>query len=116
MNTAEVQEMIANGWEIGSHSMSHIDLTSNYGQLRDQLFDSKNKLEEMFGVPVNTLAYPFGNFNSNVVDKTEAYGYKAAFALGRGYLQSANQIFDLIREEVRESYDMSQFVALLPWQ
>jgi len=115
MNTAEVQEMISNGWEIGSHSMTHFDLTSDYSQLRYQLFDSKNKLEEMFGVPVNTLAYPFGLFNANVVAKVSAYGYKAAFALGRGYDQSANQIFDLTREEVRESYDMSQFISLLPW-
>jgi hypothetical protein len=51
-----------------------------------------------------------------VVKKVSAYGYKAAFALGRGYIQSANEIFDLTREEVRESYDMSQFIALLPWQ
>jgi peptidoglycan/xylan/chitin deacetylase (PgdA/CDA1 family) len=116
MNTAEVQEMISNGWEIGSHSMTHFDLTSDYSQLRYQLFDSKHMLEEMFGVPVNTLAYPFGLFNTNVVKKVSAYGYKAAFALGRGYIQSANEIFDLTREEVRESYDMSQFIALLPWQ
>jgi len=116
MNTAEIQEMISGGWEIGSHSMTHFDLTSDYSQLRYQLFDSKNKLEKMFGVPVNTVAYPFGSFNSNVVDKTMAYGYKAAFGLGRGYLQSASQIFNLTREEVRESYDMSQFIALLPGQ
>ena len=116
MNTAEVQEMISNGWEIGSHSMTHFDLTSDYSQLRYQLFDSKHMLEEMFGVPVNTLAYPFGLFNTNVVKKVSAYGYKAAFALGRGYIQSANEIFDLTREEVHESYDMSQFIALLPWQ
>ena len=116
MSTAEIQEMIANGWEIGDHSMTHFDLTRDYSQLRYQLFDSKNKLEKMFGVPVNTVAYPFGSFNSNVVDKTMAYGYKAAFGLGRGYLQSASQIFDLTREEVRESYDMSQFIALLPGQ
>jgi peptidoglycan/xylan/chitin deacetylase (PgdA/CDA1 family) len=116
MNTAEVQEMISNGWEIGSHSMTHFDLTSDYSQLRYQLFDSKHKLEDLFGVPVNTLAYPFGLFNNNVVDKVSAYGYSAAFALGRGYIQSSTQIFDLTREEVRESYDMSQFIALLPWQ
>lgn len=116
MNTPEIQAMISAGWEIGSHSMTHFDLTSDFSQLRYQLFDSRNLLEEMFGVPVNTLAYPFGLFNSTVVDKVAAYGYQAAFGLGRGYLQTSNQRFDLIREEVRASYDLPQFIELLPWQ
>ena len=116
MNSAEIQAMISDGWEIGSHSMTHFDLTSDFSQLRYQLFDSKNLLEEMFGVPVNTLAYPFGMFNNSVVAKVSAYGYTAAFALGRGYDQYASQIYALTREEVRASYDMSQFIALLPWQ
>ncbi len=116
MSTAEIQEMIANGWEIGDHSMTHFDLTSDYSQIRYQLFDSRNLLKDMFGVPVNTVAYPFGLLNPNVVDKAIAYGFKAGFGLGRGYDQFSSQIFDLIREEVRESYDMSQFIALLPWQ
>jgi peptidoglycan/xylan/chitin deacetylase (PgdA/CDA1 family) len=116
MTTAEIQEMIASGWEIGDHSMTHFDLTSDYGQIRYQLFESRNVLKEMFGVPVNTVAYPFGMLNPGVVDKTIAYGYTAGFGLGRGYTQSAGQLFNLTREEVRQSYDMSQFIALLPWQ
>lgn len=116
LSTEEVQEMIASGWEIGDHSMTHFDLTSDYGQIRYQLFDSRQVLQEMFGVPVNTVAYPFGMLNPDVVAKTIAYGYKAGFGLGRGYNQSVNQLFNLTRQEVRQSYDMSQFIALLPWQ
>jgi peptidoglycan/xylan/chitin deacetylase (PgdA/CDA1 family) len=111
-----IQEMIANGWEIGDHSMTHFDLSSDYSQLRYQMFDSKQVLQDTFGVPVDTIAYPFGVLNSSVVDKAIAYGYKAGLALGRGYTQNINKIFELTREEVRLSYDMSQFIALLPWQ
>jgi peptidoglycan/xylan/chitin deacetylase (PgdA/CDA1 family) len=116
MPSGGIQQMIASGWEVGDHSMTHFDLTSDHSQLRYQLFDSKKLLEEKFGVPVNTVAYPFGMLDPTVVDKTIAYGYKAGMGLGRGYDQSANQIFNLIREEVRATYDLNTFISLLPWQ
>jgi hypothetical protein len=62
------------------------------------------------------VAYPFGMLDPTVVDKTIAYGYKAGMGLGRGYDQSASQIFNLIREEVRATYDLNTFISLLPWQ
>ncbi len=112
----QVFEMIHAGWEIGTHSMTHVSLVTYASQMNYQLVESRAWLEKTFGVPVDTVAYPFGEADSNVFERTSRYGFKAGVGLDVGYNQTVNKIFYLTREEVRSTYDMNTFISLLPWQ
>ncbi|MDX1380345.1 MAG: polysaccharide deacetylase family protein [Xanthomonadales bacterium] len=57
------------GWEIGSHSVSHPDLTrlDAAAQARE-LGDSKAQLEQGLNISVRSFAYPYGRLNRSVRD------------------------------------------------
>jgi peptidoglycan/xylan/chitin deacetylase (PgdA/CDA1 family) len=112
--TDQIKQLIADGWEIGSHSMSHVDLTQNEGNLEYEVRHSQVRLHQDFGVNVKSLAYPFGVIDATVVTATAKAGYSNGAGLGTGYHQGLFDLFYLIREEVRQEYSMDQFIALLP--
>ncbi len=57
----------ANGHEIGSHTLTHADLTRRPNDvLEAEVRDSKQFLESYSGKPVISLAYPFGADNGRV--------------------------------------------------
>jgi peptidoglycan/xylan/chitin deacetylase (PgdA/CDA1 family) len=75
----EVREMAAMGFEIGSHTVTHLDLgVAPVEQARRELVASKAVLEERLGRPVHWLAYPFGgphNFRRELLQVLEEAGY-----------------------------------------
>lgn len=82
MNWTEVRELIAAGWEIGSHSVTHPDLTElDDAQLQHELTTSRKKCEEELGIPCKSIAFPYGAVDSRVVAATRTAGYEAGAAL-----------------------------------
>jgi len=117
MNVDQIKEMAAAGWEVGSHSMSHFDLTRlGESDLRFEVVQSRKILEEKLGVPIRSFAYPFGLYNPNIVDLVYAAGYKSAMGVGYSHYQWTGNIMALQRRDVRGTYDLKQFVSFLPWQ
>ncbi len=58
---AEVQELLRLGHEIGSHTVTHPDMSQiSVDQARQELADSKKTLEAHLERPVRWFAYPFG--------------------------------------------------------
>ena len=116
VNKEQLLQMVADGWEIGSHSFSHIDLTQNYDALGEQVVGSKRALEAEFGVPVNTFAYPFGMIDAAVADVVVRAGYRAGMGLGTSFQHDLGDLWYLNRLEVRSEYDLGRFIDLLPWK
>jgi len=114
VSTDEVQQLLAAGWEIGSHSMSHADL-SKTSNLNEEVYGSKGYLEKKFNVPVNTIAYPFGMVNAQVFEKTIEYGYAGASGLGLSWEHSYSSVYYLNRIEIKYGQSIEQFNELLPW-
>ena len=56
------------GWEIGSHTVHHPDLTRIAPEyLKKELECSKSLLENALRTPVESIAFPFGRFNPHVL-------------------------------------------------
>lgn len=61
ISEAHILAMTQNGHEVGSHSLTHANLTSVSPEQRAiELEQSKAILEKITGVPVTSFAYPFG--------------------------------------------------------
>jgi peptidoglycan/xylan/chitin deacetylase (PgdA/CDA1 family) len=79
MDAAQVREWLAAGHEIGSHTLTHPFLAQiSPRQAREEIFASKKKLEDSFGVSVRHFCYPYGEWNPAIRDLVIAAGYQTA--------------------------------------
>jgi peptidoglycan/xylan/chitin deacetylase (PgdA/CDA1 family) len=88
----EAKEIQNNGWEIGSHSLDHKDLTilSNE-EIKKELEKSKEILEDE-GFEIKTVAFPFGNHNKKIIEEAKKY-YSASRPLENGFNSIENPDF-----------------------
>jgi peptidoglycan/xylan/chitin deacetylase (PgdA/CDA1 family) len=77
-----IAELVARGWEIGSHTRSHARLTQlSQSELEDELRSSRECLEDRLGRPCVSLAYPYGDHDDRVVKAASETGYRIAFTV-----------------------------------
>jgi peptidoglycan/xylan/chitin deacetylase (PgdA/CDA1 family) len=82
MSWDDLRALAAAGWEIGSHSRTHPDLTAlGDAELDAELNDSRAACEEALQQPCTSLAYPFGAHDRRVLARAEAAGYEAPIDL-----------------------------------
>jgi peptidoglycan/xylan/chitin deacetylase (PgdA/CDA1 family) len=63
----EAGALLQAGWEVGSHTVSHPDLTRLDAAARDrELSDAKAQLEQRLQVRVRSFAYPYGRLDPAV--------------------------------------------------
>jgi peptidoglycan/xylan/chitin deacetylase (PgdA/CDA1 family) len=61
LSPSEVKEIASLGHEIGSHTVTHIDMTHTPEDVMlKELVESKKFLSELLGYEVNSFAYPYG--------------------------------------------------------
>lgn len=66
---------------IGSHTISHPRLTQcSSRQMEVELVSSRRWLTDITGQTVDLFAYPYGDYNRDVVEAVRSAGYRAAFA------------------------------------
>jgi peptidoglycan/xylan/chitin deacetylase (PgdA/CDA1 family) len=111
----QIKTLANNGWEIGSHSMSHEDLTRNHSDLAYEVQESRSKLQETIGVKVDTFAYPYGKSDEEVIKFVKDSNYLAGMGLGLNWHHTMDSLFDLNRVEIRGDLDILSFKSLLPW-
>lgn len=64
MTWDEVRRLHAEGFEIGAHTRTHVNLAEVRGsEAREEIFGSRNDMEEKLGAPVDLFAYPYGKEN-----------------------------------------------------
>jgi len=117
MNKDQILEMVAAGWEVGSHSMNHFDLKKiSPEQQRNEIVESRELLEKLLGVPVKTFAYPFGSRNAASYNYVHFAKYIAAMgAEGFTADQGMGNLFSLQRTEIKGTEDARTFIRFLPW-
>ncbi len=113
----QIKEMAAAGWEIGSHTETHQDLTvMTDDQLHYEIVQSRKDLQQELGVPILTFAYPFGDANSAATDYVHFAGYIAAMgATGFAADQGVSNLFELQRCEIKGADDARSIIRFLPW-
>lgn len=93
MNWSVLQQLYNEGWDISSHTISHVDIRNiDDARLNYELNVSQNVLISMgFTRSARFIAYPFGGFDNRVINFTMANGYLAGRISGkRQMLQKIN--------------------------
>jgi peptidoglycan/xylan/chitin deacetylase (PgdA/CDA1 family) len=108
--TADVRKMIDAGWELASHTVNHLDLTTlDSGQLATEIAGSKRKLERRFGVKVVNFCYPAGHYDQTAIAELRRAGYRGATTELPGLADRANP-YTLARLEITGSDGLRGFV------
>lgn len=86
------------GITIGAHTWSHVHLPKvNAASAREEIVDSKRKLETLLGHPVGLFAYPYGEYTADVETMVREAGFEAGFATDRAPRDHAADLFCLRR-------------------
>lgn len=114
MTWKEVRRLAERGWEIGSHTCSHPDLTTiGHVQATAELNRSKQVCEAETGHACRSLAYPFGRCEADVVELARSAGYEVAVTLGKRLLgpRTRDRRLELSREGIYRSTGWPFFLA-----
>jgi peptidoglycan/xylan/chitin deacetylase (PgdA/CDA1 family) len=95
----DVLAMNASGHEIGAHTKSHPSLPQlTPGRLKDEVAGSLHDLEAL-GIHPTTFAYPYGDYNDNVVAAVKSAGFTSARTCVGGY-DSATSTTLLLKSKI----------------
>ncbi len=86
MEAPELRDLVAAGWELGAHTMTHPDLsTMDYDECRREIEGGRDALEELAGAEIETFAYPFGRYGAAALAAARDVGpIRAAVTTGSG--------------------------------
>ena len=111
MSWSQLQELIANGWEIESHSANHPYLsTMNAAALLSEVKSPKKLLEKELGRTVNFFAYPYGDYDDDVVLAVKNAGYLMAFTTERGWADQQTDAWHTHRVYCFANMGMNEFM------
>ncbi|MDQ0760916.1 polysaccharide deacetylase family protein [Streptomyces canus] len=82
-----VRRAACEGVEIGSHGLTHVDLTrADDVTVKAEVADSRALLSELIGAPVDGFCYPYGTVDERAVAAVREAGYAYACAIDPGPL------------------------------
>lgn len=115
-----IQEMAAQNFEIGAHTVSHPILTSlSDDAARHEIVQCKDDLEAITGTAVRYFAYPNGkvskDFDERHVQMVRAAGFAAAFTTEAGAAVHGQDMFRLPRSRPWDSNPVFFGLRLLRW-
>ncbi|MFJ2603679.1 polysaccharide deacetylase family protein [Streptomyces sp. NPDC087425] len=93
-----IRRAAASGVEIGSHGLTHVDLTrADDATLTAEVAESRALLRELTDTPVEGFCYPYGTLDQRAADAVRDAGYRYACAIDPGEL---NGLFALPRVHI----------------
>jgi peptidoglycan/xylan/chitin deacetylase (PgdA/CDA1 family) len=89
MDTSQLRELLALGWEVGAHSVTHRflpDLSAD--QVALEVSKSKADLEGWLDAGVSSFAYPYGAWSPSALDAVRQAGYETAWTTRPGHVRA----------------------------
>ncbi|MHB9145289.1 MAG: polysaccharide deacetylase family protein [Symbiobacteriia bacterium] len=112
----ELRQMKAQGMEIESHTISHLDLprlSLQPQRLKDETAGSRANLQAELGTSVEYFCYPAGRYNAAVIQAVKDAGYKAALTTKPGFADSSQSPYEWRRVRISRSDSLGTFEAKL---
>lgn len=120
LNWTQVRDLQHEGMEIGSHTVTHpklVDLRA--AKVEHELRDSKAKIENEIGAPVNSFAYPYAfpqqnlSFVQSLREALRSTGYETCVTTEIGRVNRGDDRLRLKRLPINEEDDQALLEAKL---
>ena len=102
MTDGQIKEVSQSGLvEVGAHTINHVDLRSVSPASADsEIVGGKDYLESKLGVKVESFSYPYGGFNSELIQMVKDASYTSAVSDAAVTIQSLDNLYSLGRIRV----------------
>jgi peptidoglycan/xylan/chitin deacetylase (PgdA/CDA1 family) len=108
-----VRRLIADGWEVDAHTLTHPDLTTLSGAaLAHEVGGSRRWVHEHLGVAADFFCYPAGRYDTAVIDAVKAAGFLGAESENAGFA-TRETLYALPRIRVSLDESLAAFAATL---
>lgn len=92
----EIQRLNKSLVKIGSHTVNHPKLTQITAEKQEfELKESKKYLEELLDSNIDFLSVPYGDYNSELIKKSDEAGYKILFSTDPKYVLNNGVHYDV---------------------
>ncbi len=109
MTWDQVRSLYHEGFEIGAHSRTHVDLGEVCGEkAKEEILGSRLELEEKLSAPVDLFAYPYGRKNQIAEENREivkAAGFRCCCSCFGGVNRLGTDPFHLRRIPISSWYE-----------
>jgi peptidoglycan/xylan/chitin deacetylase (PgdA/CDA1 family) len=113
LNKSDVNKLLDDGWEIGSHSLTHKKQEKiKERQLSDEISGSKDILEKEFKKKIDYYSYPKGYYTEKITQMVESSGYKLGLSMDSKLISKNSNPYKLPREGVDGTHSFSEFKVL----
>lgn len=103
MNAAQLREVQAMGFTVGSHSVSHPRLAQiETPRIAEEMTISKRMLEDVLGTRVDHFCYPYGSHDIRAVHAAAEAGYVTGTTCLRAVATRADDLLTLPRKPVSQ--------------
>jgi len=115
MSWEEIRILKNNGVTIGSQTKSHPHMFKiNKQKIIDELTISNKRFIQEIGSRPKIFAYPYGEYNLEVLEQVKLHGFTAAFGQHSGVIHESLGLYELPRFAMNEKYgDMERFLLAI---
>ncbi len=114
MSKDSIVRLQEQGYEFGSHTRSHIRLSTHDALAQDEeIRGSKADLETLLGFPIETFCYPYGSYDESSLQSVRASGYRFAVTCDKGLNDGTEDPLRLKRIAIRNDTSLPVFIYKL---
>lgn len=102
MDWDELKISVKEGFEVGSHTINHVHLSEvDDDKAREEIFNSKQMVEERLNIQCDSFCYPYGSQNQRVLDLVQQAGYKVGCSTCKGLWRAGTNPYLVPRINIR---------------
>lgn len=111
MNRQQILD-IKNHFDLQAHTMSHPCLPRCTGaEAREEIFSSKEVLEKEYGLKIDSIAYPNGDYSDRDIALAKEAGYQCGITVDFGYNTPNTDLFRLKRLSVNDTANLDELAV-----
>lgn len=112
MNWQQILDLKNAGMNIGSHTLSHPDLSkASDNRMEKEISESKKILEEKIGVTISDFCYPSGKYDNRTIELLKKYGYKTAVITKSGIFDSKkSNLLEIPRYRITNQTELNKIL------
>lgn len=111
MNRQQILD-IQNHFDLQAHTMSHPCLPRcTDAEARQEIVVSKQVLEQDYGLKINSIAYPNGDYSDRDIALAKEAGYQCGVTVDFGYNTTESDLFRLKRLSVNDTANLDELAV-----
>ncbi len=111
LSKAQVIEM-SKHVNMQSHTKFHPCLPEcEFEVAKEEIHESKQKLEDEYGFSINTIAFPNGDYSDRDIELTKEAGYECAITVDGGYNTLKSDLFKLKRFSTNDTDNINELIV-----